>query len=125
VTDEPGTPTLPNSQGLRPKNGSNLINLPVARLSPDNDGYEDFLEIQYTLPKEGYAASVRIFDGDGLPVRYMVRSQLIGTEGILRWDGETDEGDRARPGIYILWMEIFHPDGQIEQVKKSFALVER
>ncbi|MBN8682689.1 MAG: lamin tail domain-containing protein [Chitinophagales bacterium] len=125
ITGEPGTPTLPNSQGLRSKNGSNLINLPVARLSPDNDGYEDFLEIQYTLPKDGYAASVRIFDGDGLPVRYMVRSQLIGTEGILRWDGETDEGDRARPGIYILWMEIFHPDGQVEQVKKSFALVER
>ena len=125
ITGEPGTPTLPNSQGLRPKNSSDLINLPVARLSPDNDGYEDFLEIQYQLPRPGYAASIRIFDGDGLPVRYIVRSQLTGTEGILRWDGETDEGSRARPGIYILWMEIFHPDGQVEQVKKSFALVER
>jgi hypothetical protein len=123
-TGAPGTPTLPNAQGLNATNPADkLIELNPARLSPDDDGYEDFLDIRYTLPRAGYAAAVGIFDADGNSIQYLVRQALIGTEGALRWDGDAADGSKARPGIYLLFLEIFSPDGATMSLKKTFVLV--
>lgn len=127
LTGAPGTPTLPNSQRLAPLDavGDDLIILPVERLSPDDDGYEDFLEIQYKLPMEGYGATMTIFDSGGVPVKRLIRQELIGTEGALRWDGDFDDGTRARPGIYILFLEIYSPSGVVKNIKRSVSVVRR
>lgn len=126
VTGLPGTPTLPNSQRRSTAAaGDELITLPLARLSPDDDGYEDFLEIRYTLPQAGFGATMTIFDAGGIPVRRLVRQDLIGTEGLLRWDGDFDDGTKAKPGIYVLFMELFGPSGETRRVKKAFAVVSR
>jgi hypothetical protein len=125
--DGNGTPTLPNSQqtGGIPAGNDDLIQLEPARLSPDGDGYEDYLDIRYALPGAGYAATVTIYDSEGIPIKRLVRQQLIGAQGSLRWDGEMDDGAPARPGIYILFVEIFAPTGDVRQVRKTFALVRR
>lgn len=126
ITGAPGTPTLPNSQRISTQNASeDLISIPVPRLSPDEDTREDFLEIFYKLPREGYAASMTVFDSDGNPVKTLVKQTLIGTEGVVRWDGDTDAGTgtKARPGIYVLYFEIFNPQGEVKRVKKAVALV--
>ena len=120
-----GTPTRPNSQRINPSSGRELIQLDPARISPDNDGYEDFLNIQYALPGTGYAATMTIFDANGIPVKRLVRQELIGTEGALRWDGDTDDGSLARPGIYILFIEVFSPVGDVQQMKQAFSVVRR
>lgn len=126
VTGAPGTPTLPNSQRRSAANpAENMILLNPARISPDGDGREDYLDIQYALPKEGYAATVSIYDSDGLPVKKLVRQQLAGVEGSLHWDGETEDGGKVRPGIYILFVQLFHPDGEAFSVKKVFSVVTR
>ena len=127
-TGAPGTPTLPNTQSRAERApSSELISIPVARLSPDGDGYEDFLEIYYTLPQQGYAASLSIYDADGNLVKQLVRQQLIGVEGVVRWDGDTDagEGVKTRPGIHVLYFEIFGPNGDVQRVKKAVAVVGR
>ena len=121
-----GTPTQPNSQRLGISNPTDeLIALAVDRLSPDNDGFEDFLDIRYTLPDAGFSATMTIFDADGVPVKRLVRQQLIGSQGALRWDGDSDDGNRARPGIYILYLELFSPNGDTQRAKRPFALVAR
>jgi hypothetical protein len=128
LTGAPGTPTLPNSQRLGPlstSTGDDLILLPAERLSPDDDGFEDFLEIRYELPEEGYGATMTIFDAGGIPVKRLVRQELIGTEGTLRWDGDSDDGDRVRPGIYVLFMEVFSPTGDVKNIKRSISVVRR
>jgi len=125
VTGAPGTPTLPNSQNLPAPDGSDLIQLLRERLSPDDDGFEDFLPIAYTLPGTGFFASMTIFDAEGLPVKRLVRQELIGSEGSLRWDGDLDDGSRAKPGIYVLFLELFAPSGDTERVKKAVAVVGR
>lgn len=126
MTGAPGTPTLPNSQYLSPvPAGSDLIYLPAERLSPDDDGYEDFLPIHYSLPQAGFAATTTIFDSEGIPVKRLVRQELIGTEGSLRWDGDLDDGTRAKPGIYVLYLELYAPTGETERVKKAVAVVGR
>ena len=126
ATGQPGTPTLPNSQSrVFSEPSEDLIHIPVARLSPDGDGIEDFLEIFYTLPEEGYAAGLTIFDSDGNLVKKLVRQQLIGVEGSVRWDGDTDSGVgvMARPGIHVLYFEIFSPEGAVKRVKKAIAVL--
>jgi len=128
ITGAAGTPTLPNSQALMASNPTeDLISIPNARLSPDGDTNEDFLEIFYNLPKEGYAASLTIFDSDGNLIKNLVRQNLIGTEGVIRWDGDTDagEGVKARPGIHLLYFEIFSPDGDVRRVKKAVVVLGR
>jgi len=129
LTGAPGSPTLPNSQQLdnfSPAADDGLIELPSpARLSPDNDGTEDFLDIRYTLPREGYAATMTVFSGDGVPLRRLARQQLIGTEGAIRWDGDLDDGTKARPGIYVLFLEIFSPTGDVRREKRAVTVVSR
>ncbi|MBK6931029.1 MAG: lamin tail domain-containing protein [Saprospirales bacterium] len=121
-----GTPTLPNSQRLPSGDlADGLIEIDPPRFSPDMDGYEDYLDIRYHLPGAGYFATLTIFDSDGIPVRRLVRQELTGTNGALRWDGEMDDGVAARPGIYIVFMEIFDPNGTVRQAKKPVALVKR
>lgn len=125
-TGAPGTPTLPNTQQRNAIPAiTDLIQLPNKRLSPDDDGYEDFLDILYVVPETGYAATVTVYDADGTPVKRLVRQSLIGTEGNLRWDGDSDEGTRVRPGIYILYFEIFNPDGSVKHEKKTVSVVKK
>ncbi len=126
ITGAPGTPTLPNSQHLNPvPTGDGPVTLSAGRLSPDGDGFEDFLDIGYTLPLSGYFAAVTVFDAEGIPVKRLSRQELLGTEGSLRWDGDLDDGTPARPGIYVLLVELYAPSGAAEQVKKAVAVVGR
>lgn len=124
VTGMPGTPTLPNSQGKPATTpGTDLISFDRERLSPDGDGFEDYLGIQYQLPQPGFFAALSIFDSEGIPVKRLLRQELIGTEGMLRWDGDLDDGSQAKPGIYVVFLELFGLDGKTERVKKAVAVV--
>lgn len=121
-----GTPTRPNSQSRpsAPTGGAALILL-RERLSPDDDGYEDFLEMQYRLPDTDFAATITIYDAGGIPVKRIVRQALSGTEGVLRWNGDAEDGQRVRPGIYVVYAEFFEPAGQVIRVKKPVSVVRR
>jgi hypothetical protein len=120
-----GTPTYKNSQALDSLGQGNteLFHLVKNRFSPDNDGIEDFLEIAYNLPKDGYTATITVFDSDGVSIKKLVKQSLIGTEGTFRWDGDADNGAKPRPGIYIVFIEAFRNDGTTYKEKKVFAVV--
>ncbi|MFN8301137.1 MAG: lamin tail domain-containing protein [Saprospiraceae bacterium] len=124
---DPGTPTQPNSQRLTVQHdpADDIIQLPQARLSPDDDGFEDYLPILYQLPGPGYFATFTLYDSEGIPVKRLVRQELIGTAGQIRWDGDSDDGTRVRPGIYVLYAEIFEPNGAVKKEKKAVSVVAR
>lgn len=126
ITGAPGTPTLPNSQAQHsPQLSDEWITIPLERLSPDGDGREDFLEIIYQVPEEGFVASLTIYDADGNNIKSLLKQQLIGRQGVIRWDGDTDAGlgGKSRPGIHVLYIEMFHPNGEVRRIKKAIALV--
>ncbi|MGI9159711.1 MAG: FlgD immunoglobulin-like domain containing protein, partial [Saprospiraceae bacterium] len=121
-----GSPTRPNSQLQRvTESNEEILALLRNRLSPDGDGYEDFLEIQYRLPEPGFAATVVVYDAAGTPVRRISRQALIGSEGVLRWDGEAEDGRQVRPGVYVVYAEFFEPGGRVYRVKRPVAVVKR
>ena len=86
--------------------------------SPDNDGFEDQLEIAYNTDEAGYVANVTIFNAKGLKMRTLANNQLLGTSGFWAWDGLDDNNRRVPTGIYVIYCELFDLDGNVKKEKK-------
>ena len=112
------TPGYKNSQAMIPGSDEDIVVLTPEILSPDNDGMDDVLFIQFRLDKPGYMANVSIFDSRGRLVRQLIRNTFISPEGFFSWDGMTDKYGKARIGIYLVWIELFSPDGTMKHFKK-------
>ncbi|WP_169719410.1 lamin tail domain-containing protein [Olivibacter sitiensis] len=94
-------------------------------VSPDDDGFEDKLELNYVWDKEGVMANVWIYDDKGNVVKELGHAYSMGTEGIIVWDGFTYRSERAKMGLYILHLETYHIDGWRKVYKFSFAVAYR
>ena len=90
--------------------------------SPDDDGFEDALLVHYKLEKKGGVATIKVFDGNGRFVKSLTVDELLGTEGVLRWQGERGDGTKAVVGIYILVIEVTFGDGTTTRQKLPCAL---
>ena len=99
--------------------------LPKATFSPDDDGL-DFLQIHYKLNNSGYLATITAFDFEGHFIQKIAEDEPLKTgEGIIKWDGETSNGLKARVGIYILLIELKNPNGELKKVKKTCAIMSK
>lgn len=120
-----GTPTYKNSQFFQEENPidtNNFLNIPVARISPDEDGFEDVLLINFDLDNTGYSANIKIFDAQGRQVKILAENTLLPTSGTIKWDGSTDDKFKARVGIYVVWAQIFNPNGEVKEEKKAIVV---
>ncbi len=114
------TPTYLNSQFFENSTISeNTFDIPNTTLSPDGDGFEDFLLINYNTIESGWVANIRFYDSNGRLIKRLAENVTLSSNGTFKWVGDTDEGVKARMGIYILFIEIFKSDGSVEQVKKT------
>jgi hypothetical protein len=111
------TPGYVNSQFLPEGRASAQFELQDEVFSPDNDGFEDVLLINYALNGPDYLATIRIYDRRGRLIRGLTNNLLLGTEGTLSWDGTTDDRSKARIGPHIVLIEIFNPAGDTETFK--------
>lgn len=117
-----GTPTYINSQFVDLGNTEDLLTLPKKVFSPDADNFEDLLFLQYNTGNPGYSADFKIYDSEGRLVKHLLRNELIPTEGILSWDGITDDESKAGIGIYILLAEFVGDNGSVQRAKETFVL---
>ena len=92
--------------------------------SPDNDGKDDILSINYSFDNPGFVVNIQIFDANGRLSRKLVSNELADTKGSFYWDGKTDKNEIANIGIYIVYFEAFNKNGKIIKDKKS-AVVAR
>jgi hypothetical protein len=116
-----GTPAYRNSQYLKADGGNGVtINEPM--FSPDNDGYNDVLNITYKLDEPGKAANVYIYDSKGRQVRYLIRNEHLAQDGIFSWNGITDDNEKAAIGIYVVYIELFNLSGKVNKYKLSCTL---
>ncbi|MEM9991475.1 MAG: lamin tail domain-containing protein [Bacteroidota bacterium] len=121
------TPTYKNSQAFE----SNLLTadeqvafeLVESTISPNGDGYQDFLPIKYDINSVGNLATARIFDAEGRLVRYLLNNELLATSGLLQWNGTDDTGALCSVGIYIIHIEYFDSSGTVRHFQANFALV--
>jgi hypothetical protein len=85
-------------------------------------GGSDFTQIRYRFDNVGFLANVKIFDQEGRIIRNIAANALLGTEGFFRWDGDRDDGSRARMGYYFVWFEVFNAEGQVETYRKRVVV---
>lgn len=117
-----GTPGAENSQQFRLPEQGTIFSLPYKTFSPDGDGEADFLLVSYQVEKNGYTATVVVYDAYGRLVKEIARSELLGASGSFKWDGAHYNGGKARTGIYVVWIRLVHPGGEVREEKLVCAL---
>ena len=122
--DYAGTPTTQNSQfstgaefsgDIWPQNNNEVF-------SPDNDGRDDVLYLDYKFPVSGNTVNIRIYDMNGKLIRNLANNELLATKGTLSWDGLDNDNQKANVGIYIIYVEIFNLNGDVKHIKIKTVL---
>ncbi len=119
------TPAYRNSQFGELAAARSTITLEPKTFSPNQDGYNDFLNIRYKLEQQGFLANIIIYDSNGRKVRRLVENQLLDLEGVFIWDGVTDSGEIARIGVHIVIAELFDPQGNMKKFKETCVVAGR
>lgn len=120
-----GTPSYKNSQYFEGEPGSSEISIFPEVFSPDNDGYEDIVNINYSLPKPGYIINVNIYDAKGRLIIKLVENDLAAVEGVYSWDGINRFNQKAGIGAYIIFVEIFDLSGNVKVHKKPCVVASK
>lgn len=93
--------------------------------SPDDDGTDDRLVINYKLDEPDYLLKVTIYDKYGRLIRKLADGQPAGFEGSLMWDGRNNEGKSNRIGIYIVVFEARNSVAGSDKAYKKTAVLAR
>ena len=106
------SPGRKNSQYL-PALTNGKLSLTSEVISPDNDGFEDILQINYQMSEPGLLAKASIYDDRGRLIRNLFSNELMATSGTFSWDGTTDSQAKASIGVYVLVFEAFSTNGGV------------
>ena len=117
-----GTPTYKNSQYRIDQYAAGEISVYPQIFSPNNDGIDDFLSIDYTFPETGYVANITIYDAAGKMVRLLEQNALCGTEGKFMWDGLGEKNRQLIEGTYIVYTKVFDLNGKTKDFKNPVVL---
>jgi predicted extracellular nuclease len=86
--------------------------------TPNNDGIDDVLFVEYKLNETGWMANITIFDVGGQAIKSLYKSTLLSTQGLLSWDGTTNDNMPANIGMYIVYIELFNANkGETKKYK--------
>ena len=118
-----GTPGAPNSVFVEMPVTSDKVVFSSSRITPDNDGYEDFLVISFNLKGNGNIISAIVFDETGHYVKKIASNLLAGPEASLIWDGTADDGTPAITGIYIVFITLYDDTGKTGKWKKVCTVI--
>jgi len=117
-----GTPGYVNSQFKQIQNIDATVMIVPKIFSPDNDGHDDIVTIEYKAADLGYVANVTIFNDQGRSVRYLVQNGTLGLTGYWNWDGLDEKSNKLPIGIYIVYTEIFNLQGKKQHFKNTVVL---
>ncbi|MBT6014155.1 MAG: lamin tail domain-containing protein [Flavobacteriales bacterium] len=116
-----GTPTYQNSQYFIPNSFGEVTVIPEV-FSPNNDGYEDFLSINWEFERSDLMASISVYNSDGILINVLINNELIGNSGTQFWNGTDERGMKLSSGIYIVLLDVLSDDGFVNQFKKVVVL---
>ena len=118
-----GTPGAPNSVLSEVPEKNDKVVFSSTRITPDNDGNEDFLVIDLSLTGIGNLISITLFDETGRFVKKLTDNLLAGPEVSIVWNGTAEDGKLVSTGIYIIFISVFDDSGKIQKWKKVCTLI--
>ncbi|MDP2386505.1 MAG: lamin tail domain-containing protein [Bacteroidota bacterium] len=116
-----GTPAYRNSQYMQTQE-TGTFSVEPEIFSPDNDGYQDVVTINYLVESPGLAGNVTIYDSKGVLIRRLVKNENLAISGSYSWNGITEQNEKAPIGIYIIYFETFSTSGDVQKHKLTCVL---
>lgn len=119
------TPGYVNSN-FRKANGSmtgEVVIDPV--IFAPNTGGADFSQINFHFDQPGFVANVKILDHQGRLIKTIANNFTLGSEGFFKWDGDTEDGTKARAGYYVVWFEAFNATGDLKTFRERVIISTR
>jgi hypothetical protein len=116
------TPAYKNSQATAAASTNSGITITPEIFSPDEDGYNDVLSIQYQLNEPGLVLNATVYDSRGRLVQYVARNLLLGEDATVSWNGINLDNAKAKIGIYVLYSEVFSTNGDVKKYKNTFVV---
>ncbi len=116
------TPTYKNSQQEDINTVKNEVTLVNNTFSPDGDGFEDELQINYSFVNNENLATINIYTDKGFLIRQLVKNQSLATNGLIIWNGLNEAGQSSKVGIYMILFQVFSANGKIQTFKKTCVL---
>lgn len=117
-----GTPGYKNSQFVSNIITDDEIVIEPEIFSPDNDGFDDIINIKYRFDKPGYVMSATVFNAEGYLIKKLINNEYLGTEGSISWDGMQDDNSKAPVGIYVFFITVYDVEGNVKKYKKTGVL---
>ncbi len=97
------------------------LSLSPAIFTPDNNGIDDSLQIDYRLPEPGGKLLIAIFDARGRRLGDILKRESVEEiRGSYFWNGKI-EGVKAQTGMYIVYLEYKYHN-KITRAKKVAIL---
>lgn len=118
-----GTPAAENSRRLRPADGTDLLELGSEIVSPDGDGYEDFVRIAWHLPFTPATVRITIHDREGRRVAVPVEAERSGPRGDVIWEGRDRAGEPLAIGPYVVRLEAVDTSSGRRLVERRIIVV--
>ena len=119
------TPGRINSAYSEKDTGDESVKLSSTRITPDNDGNEDFLVIDFSLPGKSNVITIKIFDETGTLVRRLATNVYSTGAYSATWDCTADDATIVDRGIYIILVNIIDETGRITGYKRACSVVRR
>ena len=116
-----GTPTYQNSQYYQAYSFGEVSLIPKI-FTPNNDGFEDILTINWNFDRSDLMGSISIFNSEGVLRKVIVNNELLGSSGTKIWNGTDDNSSLLPQGLYIVLIDVLSDDGYINQYKKVVVL---
>ena len=113
------TPGEENSQAVNHPLQEKMLSVEPEVFSPDNDGYQDLLNIRVTTKSLGWVIRIWISDLAGCLTRSLANNHIAGSSVTYGWDGETDQGRMAMEGIYLVHLVAYHPVSGERLIRKA------
>lgn len=121
-----GTPTGANSQVLESgEDQEEPFTVINSVFSPDDDGFKDFLALNFLLTSGDDLGSVWIYDLEGREVINLLSNESLGSSTIVQWDGRNGDQVISDAGIYIIFVQLWDAAGNVREYQKTCALVKR
>ncbi|MDP4224561.1 MAG: lamin tail domain-containing protein [Bacteroidota bacterium] len=118
-----GTPGIPNSISDKKPADTGIVTFSSTRITPDNDGVDDFLIIDIDPEGNGNVVSVMIFDETGRFVKKLTDNLFAGTEATLIWNGTGSDEKLVETGIYVFLIQVFDNAGKVQRWKKVCTVI--
>ena len=113
------TPGRANSQFVTDGNilGEKKIWLNDEYFSPNNDGFNDVLEVGFNLGTIGNKMEINVMTFSGHLVKNLASNALQTAEGKYYWDGSTENGEPLSSGVYLISAVVYSENGKKENFR--------